>query len=328
MLTRFAFALFAAIPFILAQNPPPTMSYTAVPGWPQLPTGWNFKETPAVAVDAQDHVYVIHRGEHPVMEFDAAGKFVRAFGDGMYDRPHAVRIDPEGNIWTVDDSSHTVLKLDKSGRVKMVLGRWRVTSDAASTMQPIWPRPGKGPRGLRDDDILRFNRPTDIAFAPNGDVFVADGYGNSRIVKISKDGKLIKTWGKKGLGEGEFDTPHSIAIDKQGRVYVADRENYRIQIFDSEGRFLKQWTHIGAPWGLDLARDGFLYMSDGYNNRVLKLDLDGKILGAFGAPGKAPGEFSFVHHLAVSPSGAIYTAEILNWRPQKFIPAKPTRSTP
>ena len=167
---------------------------------------------------------------------------------------------------------------------------------------------------------VRFNGPTDVAFAPNGDVYVSDGYGNSRVVKFSKDGHHLKTCGRRGTGEGEFHTPHSIAIDTRGRVYVADRENYRIQVFDGEGKFLGQWTHVGAPWGLDLGPDGNLYMADGYNNRVLKLTLEGKILGAFGSPGKLPGQFSFVHHLAVGPDGAVYTAEILNWRPQKFLP--------
>lgn len=304
---------------VLAQTKLFKLDYKVVPNWPELPAGWNFRETPGIAADAREHVYVIHRGEHPIMEFDGEGRFIRGFGEGLYDRPHAIRIDAEGNIWTVDDGSHVVLKMDPRGRIQMVLGRWR----SSSASEPYMPGGAVAPgdlRGVRDDELVRFNRPTDVAWAANGDIFVSDGYGNSRIVKFSREGRLLKTWGVKGKGPGEFNTPHSLALDKQGRVYVADRENYRIQVFDSEGKFLREWTHVGAPWGLDITPDQFLYMADGYNSRVLKLDLEGRILGAFGAPGKLPGQFSYAHHLSVSPAGAIYTAEILNWRPQKFVP--------
>jgi DNA-binding beta-propeller fold protein YncE len=247
------------------------------------------------------------------MEFDTAGKFLRAFGDGLFDRAHAVRIDPEGNLWAVDDGSHVVMKMDSEGHVRMVLGRKRKPGMSV-------PPPHPGPRGLRDEDGLLFNRPTDIAFAPNGDFYVSDGYGNSRVVKFSRDGRFLKTWGSKGNGKGQFDTPHSIAVDRRGLVYVADRENYRIQIFKPDGEFVQQWTHIGAPWGLYLTPDQVLYMADGYNNRILKLNLEGQILGIFGEPGKLSGQFSYVHHLSVGPDGSIYTAEILNWRAQKFVP--------
>ncbi|MBI1792453.1 MAG: 6-bladed beta-propeller [Acidobacteria bacterium] len=308
--------LWLAAPALLAQSALPGLDYQVVPNWPLLPAGWNFRETPGIAADARGHVYVIHRGDHPVMEFDRDGKFLRAFGEGLFDRPHAVRIDPEGNIWTVDDTSHVVLKMDPAGRVRRVLGRWRAASDSSSSMTA---KPPAGvQRGLRDEDIFKFNRPTDIAFGPAGDLYVSDGYGNSRVVKFSRDGTFLKEWGRKGNGEGEFNTPHSIAVDKQGRVYVADRENYRIQVFDADGKFLRQWAELGAPWGLYITPDQTLYMCDGYNNRVLKMTLDGKILGAFGGPGRLPGQFSFVHHLSVGPDGSVYTAEILNWRPQKF----------
>jgi DNA-binding beta-propeller fold protein YncE len=298
---------------LFGQNGAPTMRLRPVANWLQLPPAWNFRETPGIAVDAQQHVYVIHRGDHSIMEFDASGKFVRAFGDGLFDRAHSVRFDPEGNLWAVDDGSHVVMKMDREGHVRMVLGRYRKPGDAVTPAHP-------GPRGIRDPDILLFNRPTDVAFAPNGDVYVSDGYGNSRVVKFSKTGRFLKTWGSKGTGKGQFDTPHSVAVDRQGRVYVADRENYRIQIFNSEGEFLQEWTHIGAPWGLYLTPDQTLYMADGYNNRLLKLNLEGKILGTFGGPGKLPGEFSYVHNVSVGSDGTIYTAEILNWRPQKFLP--------
>jgi sugar lactone lactonase YvrE len=305
--------LFSFACSVLAQSALPELPYKAQLQWPHLPPGWNFRETPGIAVDARQHVFVVHRGEHPIMEFDEKGNFVRGFGDALFDRAHAVRFDPEGNLWGVDDGSHVVMKLDAEGHVKMVLGRYRKPGESLTPARP-------GPRGMRDEDILLFNRPTDIAFASNGDFYVSDGYGNSRVVKFSKDGRFLKAWGSRGTAQGQFNTPHSVAVDKQDRVYVADRENYRIQIFTPDGGFLKEWTHVGAPWGLHITPDQSLYMADGYNNRVLKLNLEGKILGALGAPGKLPGQFSYVHHLSVGSDGVIYTAEILNWRPQKFTP--------
>ena len=310
---RSVFLLAAFLGPVAGQVKPPLLPVHAAAGWPQLPPAWNFSETAGIAADAHGHVYVVHRGEHPIMEFDAGGKFLRAFGDGLFDRAHAVRIDPDGNLWAVDDGSHVVMKMDSEGHVRMVLGRKRKPGTSV-------PPPHPGPRGMRDDDVLLFNRPTDIAFAPNGDFYVTDGYGNSRVVKFSRDGRFLKTWGSKGNGKGQFDTPHSIAVDRRGLVYVADRENYRIQIFNPDGEFVRQWTNLGAPWGLYLTPDEVLYMADGYHNRILKLNLEGQILGAFGEPGKLPGQFSYVHHLSVGPDGSIYTAEILNWRAQKFVP--------
>jgi len=274
-----------------------TLSYQVDPDWPQLPENWNLRETSAVAADANDHIYLFHRGLHPIIEFDPAGKFVRSFGDGLFDNPHGLRVDPEGNIWAVDNGSHIVVKMDPKGRVRMVLGR----------------------RGVSGETEDLFYRPTDIAFAPNGDFFVSDGYGNSRVVKFSKDGRFIKAWGKRGVKDGEFNTPHSVVVDKSGRLLVADRENFRIQIFDQDGKFLQKWTHVGSPWGLALYGDNTLFMSDGYNNRILKLDLDGRIIGSFGHHGKMPGELELPHEMTVDSHGAVYVGEITNWRAQKFV---------
>jgi DNA-binding beta-propeller fold protein YncE len=296
----------------------PALNYRVDPDWPLLPPGKNFKETAGVAVDSFNHVYVFHRSDEAILVFLPNGTFQRSFGHGLFDRPHSVRIDREGIVWAVDDGAHTVIKMDRGGRVRMVLGRYRTTSDAKSTMPDG--SAGGALRGLRDEGVVRFHRPTDVAFGPNGDIFVADGYGNSRVVKFSKDGKFLKEWGKRGSAPGDFHTPHSIAVDKQGRVYVADRENYRVQVFDSEGTFVSEWKGIGSPWGLELTGDNHILMADGYNNRVVKLTLAGKPVGAFGSHGKTPGQFHYCHQLAAGPDGAIYTAEILNWRPQKFIP--------
>lgn len=268
------------------------------PDWPVLPPGWNFGEVAGVAADGRGHVFVLHRGEHPIMEFAPDGRMVRSWGNGMFIRPHAIRVDPEGNIWTVDNDTHQVLKMDSTGRVRMVVGR-------------------RGQSGETDEN---FNRPTDVAFAPNGDFYVSDGYVNSRVVRFSKEGRYIAAWGTKGDGEGEFNLPHSVAVDRDGRVYVGDRENYRLQIFDSDGNFLTQWRHVGSPWGLDLRPDGTLFIADGHNDRILKVTLEGKVLGAFGGNGRMPGELNFVHHLAVDPDGNIFASEIKNQRVQKFRP--------
>jgi DNA-binding beta-propeller fold protein YncE len=309
---------FAALAPLFAQGQIPPLDYHAVPGWPQLPEGWNFNETAATTVDpASGHVWVVHRGPHPIMEFDAAGKFVRWFGEGLFERPHAIHLDPEGYLWTVDDGTHTVLKLDSSGRVRMVLGR---SKESSAQLGPLPPTPAWGSRAITDKDLLRFNRPTDVAWDAAGNLYVTDGYGNSRVVKFTRDGRYLTEWGRKGTGPGEFDIPHAVAVDKRGRVYVADRQNYRIQVFDTGGRFIEQWQHVGSPWGLALAPDESLWMADGYNGRVLHLSPDGKILGGFGTVGRLPGQFLFVHNVSLGPGNAIYTSEILNWRPQKFMP--------
>lgn len=274
----------------------PAMNYKVDPDWPVLPPGWNFGETPGVATDAKGHVFVFHRGEHPLMEFSPDGRLIRSWGDKEFIRPHAVRIDRDGNIWVVDNDTHQVLKMDPTGRVRMVIGR----------------------RGVSGESEEAFNRPTDVAFAANGDIYISDGYVNSRMVKFSKNGEYITAWGKKGKGEGEFNLPHSVAVDKQGRVYVGDRENYRLQVFDSNGKFMTQWTHVGSPWGLELMPDQTMYIADGHNSRILKVDLEGKVLGAFGKNGRMPGDLNFVHHIAVDPAGNIFVSEIKNQRVQKF----------
>lgn len=297
--TQIAFLL-ACVIGALAQGNLPKLPYQVDPEWPRLPAGWTFEETPGVAVDAREHVFAFHRGRHSIIEFDKSGNVVRSWGDGTFVRPHGLRFDQEGNLWAADDQGHIVVKMDALGRVRMVLGRKNTKGETKDT----------------------FNRPTDLAFTPNGDFYVSDGYGNSRVVKFNKDGKFLTAWGKKGSGEGEFNLPHAVAVDKNGRVYVGDRENYRMQVFDANGKFITQWKHVGSPWGIAIPGDGFIYMCDGHNNRILKLNMDGTIAGVVGESGKLPGQLDYVHHMAVGPSGSIYTAEIKNWRVQKFAPVR------
>lgn len=285
-------------PLTAAQEPWPELSLALVPDWPVLPAGWTLQETAGVAVDAREHVFVFHRGTPSIVEFDPTGNVVRSWSDGVYVRPHALKFDPEGNLWAVDDGGHVVTKLDARGRVRLVLGR-KLT-------------PGENEE--------YFNRPTDVAFGPDGSIYVADGYGNARIVKFDREGRFVTAWGRKGAAEGEFNLPHAVVVDRRGRVYVGDRDNARIQIFEADGRFVAQWKHVGSPWGLALVEDKFLFLCDGYANRIVKLDLAGNVLGTIGRPGRMPGQLNFCHHLAVGPSGSVYVAEIKNWRIQKLAP--------
>ena len=269
-----------------------------IPDWPQLPEGWNFGETAGVAVDREQNVYVFHRGPHPLIQFSREGRFLRSLLEGMITSAHAIRIDGEQNIWVVDVQGHTVLKVHPSGRILMVLGR----------------------KGTPGADEASFDQPTDVAVAPEGDIYVTDGYGNSRVVKFSRDGKFLTQWGSKGSGPGEFNLPHSVVLDQDGRVYVADRENNRIQVFTHEGRFVAQWTQLGSPWGLAITPEQDILMADGKNNRIIKVARDGRLLGTYGEPGKLAGQFSLAHAIALGSGGEIYVAEIANWRVQKLIP--------
>lgn len=284
---------------LLAPSAPPANSiprYQPVADWPRLPPQSKFGDVVAVATDAADRVYVFHRGKQPIMVFDKSGKFLHSWGDDRIDTAHGLRVDGSGNVWITDIGTHLVTKFDSQGKVLLTLGK----KD----------EPGEG----RD----QFNEPADVAIAPAGEIFVADGYGNSRVVKFTKDGKYIKEWGKKGTGEGEFDLPHTICLDGKGRVYVGDRENNRVQVFDGEGKFLAQWKECGAPYGLFFAGDRML-LADGRANAVKVLDLQGKIIGRWGEKGSAAGQFTLPHWVCVDSQGAVYVADSENQRVQKFV---------
>ncbi len=300
----FLAAFFIHISFlIVAQKKDATaLTYTLVPEFPSLPVGTNFMEVTGVALNSKGHVFVFNRGDQPIMEFDESGKFIRSLAAGLFKAAHGLRIDANDNIWVTDLETHLVLKLNPDGRILMVLGE-------------------KGKAGEWNDvkKLALFNKPADVAFAKNGDFFVADGYGNSRIVKFDKDGNFIKTWGKKGTAEGEFDNPHNVIIDAKGLLYVADQYNKRIQVFDQDGKFVKALTNVGTPSGLDLTKDQMLYVSDGTAEQVKIMDLNGNIQTTFGEPGKKPGQFTVAHGIAVSKNLDVYVTEVLNWRVQKFV---------
>lgn len=281
-----------------AYEPVAALPYRVVDGFFKLPPGINFGEVAGVAVNSENHIFVFQRTKPMLVEFDREGKFVRELGDGLFDHPHGLRIDAEDNIWATDDASHHVVKLDKNGRVLLVLGK----------------------RGMGAEAEWLFNSPTDVAFDKRGNIYIADGYGNSRVVKFDRTGRFLKSWGSYGTRPGEFDLPHSIVIDGNERVYVGDRENQRIQIFDTEGKFLKEWTGIGYPYGLCLGPNGNIWMADGGHGRVVELGRDGRIVGALGEPGRAPGEFAWAHFLAFARDGRLFVADVLNWRAQVFAP--------
>lgn len=275
-------------------SPAPSLEYDVVPGFFRLPPGMNFVEPAGVAVDSNGHIYVFHRGAHPLMEFDQSGKFLRSIDDDLFVTAHSVRVDTEGNIWTVDVGSHVVLKLSPDGRVLLALGRMRIAGD----------------------DVLHFNQPTDVAFDADGNIYVTDGYVNSRVLKFDRFGRPILGWGMKGTGPSQFDTPHAIVVD-QDRVYVGDRENGRIQVFDTTGRFLQQWR-LGHPYALCLARDHTIYMADAVAGSIVKIDRDGRVLGVFRGPEPGKGPHFDPHQIALGPDGSIFTAEVIGWRAQKL----------
>jgi DNA-binding beta-propeller fold protein YncE len=271
--------------------------YRPVAGWPKLPDGIELGPVSAVATDPNGTVYILHRGKKPILAFGRDGSFLRSWGDGVIQTGHGLRVDWDRNVWATDIGGHQVFKFDADGAVALALGK----KD----------KPGDGPD--------QFNKPTDIAFAANGDFFVSDGYGNSRVVKFNKQGKYLKEWGKKGTGAGEFNLPHAIVSDDRGRLYVGDRENNRIQIFDEDGKFLAVWKESGAPFGL-FRTGARTFVADGRASWIMVLDDNGKPLGRFGEKGTGAGQFRMPHMLCVDGDGAVYVAEVDNKRVQKFVP--------
>jgi DNA-binding beta-propeller fold protein YncE len=278
----------------------PPLPHKLVSDWAQLPRTWNFGEASGVDVDKNDNVWAFNRGKRQIIQFDRNGKMLQAWEDMPIRSAHGIRVGPDGNIWALDVAGHTLFTFNTEGRILQVIG-------------------GVGGQAGTMESKDAFNRPTGIAFAANGDYYVSDGYVNSRVVLFGRDGIFKKQWGAKGTADGEFNLVHDVAIDAKRRVYVADRENWRVQVFDADGKFLAKWTDVGSPWGLYYAaKENAIYMCDGYTNRIVKLNLDGQILGVLGSYGKAPGKLDFVHNITVDSRGDIYVAEIKNWRIQKF----------
>jgi hypothetical protein len=288
------------------------MNYRPVEKWGALPDGMSFVEATSVAVHTNDDVYVFNRGKHPIIVFDRAGHFKRTWGEGLFRRAHGITVGPDGTLWLTDDLHHTIRQFTPEGKCLLTIG----DPDRPSTLQGGKP----------------FNRPTHVAISPKtGDVFISDGYGNSRVHKYDPKGRHLLSWGEPGTDPGCFNLPHNIATDAAGLVYVADRENHRVQIFDAVGRYLGQWNNLHRPCGLAAdARLGDIFFVGelpshlpvnkdvpNLGARVSILDLKGQLLGRIGGrfAGEKPGEFVAPHGCAVDSRGDLYVAEV-SWTAQ------------
>jgi DNA-binding beta-propeller fold protein YncE len=270
--------------------------YRLVENWAKFPpevTKWG--AATGVDVDSKDNVYVFHRNDAmPIMAFDKNGKFIRAWGQGMFQTTHFIRTDRAGNVWVTDRGAMVAYKFTPDGKQVMAIGQ----------------------KGVKGDNESKeaYNGMADIVIAKNGDIFIADGEGpNTRVVKLSKDGKFIKWWGGKGTEPGHFDQPHSIAMDDKGRIYVADRSNNRVQVFDDDGKFITQWTNLGTPWGLAV-KDDYLYVVDGTDAGILYIAQlkDGKVVDRIEGL-KNPTA------VAVDSKGAIHVGEVGGANVKKFV---------
>lgn len=296
-------------PALLVPQEAPLLDYVAVANPLPVPDAAAMGASSDVAFDSKGHLFVLSRGTQPLTEFDENGKFIRAFGEGLFTRSHGIRIDKDGNIWATDVGAHTVMKLSHDGQVLLTLGT-----------------KGKAGEWNEAAGSRLFNEPNDIAIAANGDLFITQGHtpgpgkGDPRVLKFDKNGTFIKTWGGKGTEPGKFDVAHGIAIDAKGLLWVTDRENQRIQIFDQDGKYIREIKYAGLPCSLDIGKQ-YIYMVNGFAGQLLRLDLDGKVLAAVGKPGAAGtwGEFGEAHFIAVSPKGEIYVADSVNRAVQKFV---------
>jgi len=329
----------------------PEIPYRSVPDFLKLPPNMYLGEVSGVAVNSKGHVFVFHRGNTSgpaysaagaqLLEFGPDGKFIREIGHNLYawSFAHDVKVDRNDNVWVTDKGSDMIIKFNPEGRVVMVFGRKQEASDEGT--EPLkHPKPPLPPiDGL-------FRQVTDVTWDSAGNTYISDGYINSRVAKVDKDGNWIKSWGEPGNQPGQFNTPHSIASDAQNNIYVADRGNGRIQVFDTEGKFLRQ-IHIdvpfppdtrpvignkpapdvkgtfapGSPWAVCITPppNQVLYASDAYPGRIYKLSLDGKVLGVLGQSGRQLKQFGWVHEIACPSENELYVGELLNWRVQKLI---------
>ena len=346
-----AFFLFAPLA-LFAQQDPPEIPFDSTPNFLKLPENMYLGEVSGVAVNSKGHIFVFSRGNTngpayaaaaaQILEFDHDGKYVREIGKNLYawSFAHTVRVDKDDNLWATDKGSDMVIKFDPQGRVVMVFGRKQEASDEGT--EPLrHPKPPLPPvDGM-------FRQVTDVTWDQAGNGFISDGYINSRVAKVSKEGRWMKSFGEPGDQPGQLNTPHSIAADNQGNIYVADRGNARIQVFDSDGNFKRiiklsapfDYANAlpaignkpkqdatgtmspGAPWTVCVTPgpNQVLYASDAFPGRVFKISLDGKILGVFGHAGKQLKEFGWIHEIACPSENEIYVGELLNWRVQKLI---------
>jgi DNA-binding beta-propeller fold protein YncE len=353
-------ALFSALVF--AQQPA-EIAFDSAPNFLKLPADLHLGEASGVAVNSKGHIFVYSRGgtsgpayaatASQIFEFGPDGKYIREIGKNLYawSFAHDIRIDKEDNLWAVDKGSDMVIKFNPEGRVMMVFGRKKEASDEGA-------EPWKHPRPPLPPIDGQFRQPTDVTWDTQGNIFISDGYINSRVAKFDKDGHWVKSFGEPGSGPGQLNTPHGIAADAKGNIYVADRGNRRIQVFDPDGKLLREikinvpipadampWMGNkpspeqaangtmagGAPWTVCITPGPtqYLYTSDAYPGRIYKLTLDGQLLGYLGKAGRMPKEFGWIHQIACPSENTLYVGEILNWRVNKLTlhPEKPQTTT-
>jgi 6-bladed beta-propeller len=349
-------ALVSPPAFAQEQVQAPEIPFDSVANLLKLPTDMHLGEASGVALNSKGHIFVYTRGgssqgpafantASQLLEFGADGKFIREIGKNLYawSFAHTVRIDKEDNIWATDKGSNMIIKFNPQGQVMMVFGRKAEASDldAKQLEHPNPPLPAEDGR---------FRQPTDVTWDSAGNAYISDGYINSRVAKVDKDGNWVKSWGQRGKGPGEFNLVHTIASDAQDNIYVGDRNNRRIQVFDTEGNFKREiridlpppddakaaignkpnlndylksggTMTPGAPWAICITPppNQVLYSADAFPGRIYKLSLDGKLLGWLGKSGKQPKQFGWVHEMACPSENVLYVAEILNWRVQKLI---------
>ncbi|MEX3815627.1 peptidyl-alpha-hydroxyglycine alpha-amidating lyase family protein [Paraburkholderia sp. BR13439] len=344
-----------AMPSAFAADAPdvPTIAYDSIANPVRLPNDTYFGECSGVALNSRGHIFVLSRGNTTgpaygaaaaqLLEFAPDGRFVREIGHNLYawSFAHTVKVDRHDNIWVTDKGSDMVIKFTPEGRVAMVFGRKQEASDEETA-------PLKHPNPPLPSEPGRFRQVTDVAWDKAGNTYISDGYINSRVAKVDRDGNWLKSWGDRGTGPGQFHTPHSIAVDAHDHVYVADRSNRRIQVFDTEGTFLRQFTidvpvppdarpaignmpseaelaagtfAPGSPWAICISPgpNQVLYSADAFPGRIYKMTLDGKVLGVLGKAGKQPKQFGWIHEMACPSENVLFVAELLNWRIQKLV---------
>jgi DNA-binding beta-propeller fold protein YncE len=279
--------------------------YRIIDNWAKLPGGWSFKEVAAVGVDSKDRVYAFNRGEHPMMVFDRDGNFLSSWGEGLWPRAHGIHVGPDDNLYMTDDGAHCVRKCTPEGKVLFEIGI-----------------PGKPAAFMSGEP---FHRCTHTALSPKGEIYVSDGYGNARVHKYSPDGKLLLSWGESGTDPGQFNIVHNICTDADGWVYVADRENHRVQVFDGNGKYETQWNNLHRPCGLympythhpvcyigELGPGSAVNRKPNLGPRVSIVDHEGKLLARIGDPhpGLGPTQFLGPHGMAVDSRGDVYVGEV------------------
>jgi sugar lactone lactonase YvrE len=291
-------------PALMEPQKAPAMDYVAVADPLPLPAGMTMGASASVAFDSKGNLFVLTRGPQALVEFDGNGKFMRAFGDG-FRRTHGLTIDRDDNLWITDVGSHIVVKMNPQGQTLLTIGTKG--------------EPGEWNEATQSHHL---NEPNEVAVSRTGDIFVAQGHtpgkGDPRVLKFDKNGSFKKSWGGVGTEPGNFNVAHGITIDAKGQLWVADRENERIQIFDEDGKFIREMKYAGLPCGLTIGAR-YIYMVNGFAGQLLQLDLDGKVLAAVGKSGKGVGEFGEAHYVAVSPKDEIYVADTVNSAVQKFV---------